>query len=294
MMDIVITYVDGLDPLWRADYQRVVGKSILEKRFRDWGTLKYLLRGIERNISGIGNVYLVVSRESQVPVWVDRSRLKVILHSDIIPAEYLPVFNSCAIEMYLHRIPGLSERFLYFNDDTYPVRPMSEEDFYPDGKAAIHMSRQLLVMGSVFRATARNSSVVARKGAGLRPSLCYFRPQHTVTPLFRSSCEELFASEQSDIIKSMTPVRTRDNSCQYQYSVYMYLKGLTLQKRTSNKHFSLAVARIDEICAFLASPTHDFVCINDVEMPQAQFEEYREKILASFEGLLSGKSRFEL
>ena len=43
-MNAVVTYVDGLDPLWREDYIRTVGPSILNKRFRDWGTLKYHFR----------------------------------------------------------------------------------------------------------------------------------------------------------------------------------------------------------------------------------------------------------
>ena len=49
-MDIVITYVNGLDPLWQQDYQQHTNTPILEKRFRDWGTLQYLFRGIGNNI----------------------------------------------------------------------------------------------------------------------------------------------------------------------------------------------------------------------------------------------------
>ena len=63
-MDVVITYVDGFDPLWQKDYEENTNIPILEKRFRDWGTLRYLLRGIEVNMSFINNVYLVVARQS--------------------------------------------------------------------------------------------------------------------------------------------------------------------------------------------------------------------------------------
>lgn len=294
MMDVVITYVDGLDPLWQKDYERVVGKSILEKRFRDWGTLKYLLRGIEKNIKDVGNVYLAVARESQIPEWVDRGNLKIVLHSDFIPAEFLPVFNSCAIEMYLHRIPGLSERFLYFNDDTFPVRPVSEEDLFPGGKPVVHMSPMLFCLGNNFRSTVRRSSEAARKAAGLRKVPYSLRPQHTVTPMLKSCCEEAFAAAQPDVLRSMTPLRTNGNCCQYLYSVYTHYKGLTVNKRISNKHFSLALAKMDRIGEFLSDPTHQFVCINDVEMPQEQFERSRLQLLASFDRLLPQKSRFEL
>ena len=113
-MDAVITYVNGLDPVWQKDYEKHTNIPALEKRFRDWGTLKYLLRGIEKYMPFIRNVYLVVSHESQVPEWTDCNNLHIVLHKDIIPAEYLPTFNSTAIEMFLHRIEGLDEEFLYF------------------------------------------------------------------------------------------------------------------------------------------------------------------------------------
>ena len=110
-MDIVITYVDGNDPVWKQDYEKYTNVPVMEKRFRDWGTLKYLLRGIEVNMPFIRNVYLVVSHDSQVPQWADRANLKIVLHKDIIPAEYLPTFNSTTIEMFL-QAPHLREIWL--------------------------------------------------------------------------------------------------------------------------------------------------------------------------------------
>ena len=111
-MDIVITYVNSLDPEWQKDYEKHTNTPILEKRFRDWGTLKYLFRGIAKNMPFIRKVFLVVSNDSQVPLWIDRNKVEIVLHKDIIPAEYLPTFNSNTIEMHLHRIKELDEQFL--------------------------------------------------------------------------------------------------------------------------------------------------------------------------------------
>ena len=102
-MDAVITYVDGNDPFWKADYQKYTNVPIMDKRFRDWGTLKYLLRGIDKYMPFIDNVYLVVSHPSQVPSWADQENLRIVLHKDIIPAEFLPTFNSNPIEMHLQK-----------------------------------------------------------------------------------------------------------------------------------------------------------------------------------------------
>ena len=136
-MDIVIAYVDGRDPLWQKDYEKYAGAPVLAKRFRDWGTLKFLMRGIQFRMPFIDNVFLVVSRESQVPEWVSRENVKVVLHEDFIPKEHLPTFNSTTISLFLHRIPGLGEQFMYFNDDMFPVGKCSPEDFYSEGRPVI-------------------------------------------------------------------------------------------------------------------------------------------------------------
>ena len=41
-----------------------------------------------------------------------------VTHEDIFPNKsHLPTFSSPAIEAHIHRIPGLSQRYIYFNDD---------------------------------------------------------------------------------------------------------------------------------------------------------------------------------
>ena len=39
-MGIVITYVNGNDPVWQKDYEKFTKVPVMEKRFRDWGTLQ--------------------------------------------------------------------------------------------------------------------------------------------------------------------------------------------------------------------------------------------------------------
>lgn len=91
----------------------------------------------------IRNVYLVVSGESQIPDWIDRDEINVVLHRDIIPESLLPTFNSTTIEMYLHRIDGLSEHFIYSNDDMMPMNRMRAEDFFTDeGLPIYELSRK--------------------------------------------------------------------------------------------------------------------------------------------------------
>ena len=292
-MDAVITYVDGLDPLWQEDYRKAVGQPVLEKRFRDWGTLKYLLRGIETFMPFISNVYLIVARESQVPQWVDRSRLKIVLHSDIIPSEYLPVFNSTAIEMFIHRIPGLDEQYIYFNDDMFPVMPCSAEDFFPGGKAAIGFSKHFFSR-SMYKKHVRYSDALARKAAGVGKGFCFLRPQHICSPMLKSDCEQLFKIANKEILDSVTALREECNYNQYIFLNYSYYLGHSISRRLSKKHISLALYSGERVAEFLKSPYRKLVCINDVQDLAAPFIPTRDAMLKAFDGLLPDKSKYEL
>lgn len=291
-MDIVITYVDGLDPQWQKDYQKYTNVPVLAKRFRDWGTLKYLLRGIEVNMPFIRNVYLVVSHLSQVPQWVDTSNLKIVLHKDIIPVDLLPTFNSNPIEMHLHRIEGLDEEYLYFNDDLFPVAKCEPEDFFRDGKGVLGFKKHWLAVG-MYKKICRNSDQLAREASGLKKSFSFLRPQHICTPMFKSDCEELYSSYTERILSSITRTRSACNLTQYLYLNYQYYKGKMMCERISSKHCSLAFASQEKITSYITQPKRKILCINDVRLNEDKYEMLRETIHKCFESVFPDKSKFE-
>ena len=293
-MDAVITYVDGNDPVWKQDYEKYTNVPVMQKRFRDWGTLKYLLRGIETRMPFIRNVYLVVSHPSQVPEWADRENLRIVLHKDIIPEEFLPTFNCNPIEMNLHRIPGLDEEYLYFNDDMFPVGDCRPTDFFRDGKAVIGYYRHYFA-SNMYKKICRNSDRLARKALGLKPSLFFTRPQHICSPMLKSVCEEVYEKVNSKIREtSASRTRTEDNLNQYLFLDYMNYKGLVINEKISNKHFSVSVASPESLRNFLQNPTRNLVCINDVHLSEKRYEALRGAILDAFESVFPAKSRFEL
>ena len=292
-MDVVITYVDGSDPSWQKEYSEAVGGAVLAKRYRDWGTLKYLLRGIEKHIPSAENVFLLVSGNSQVPGWVDRNQVKVALHREIIPERFLPTFNSTTIEMYMHKIPGLGEKFLYFNDDMFPVMDCSEEDFFVGDKSAIGFSHHLFA-GGKYKKRVRNSDHQARKALGKKPGITFVRPQHTCSPMFRSCNEELYAFSEETISNVVSRLRTTENFNQYLYLDYLYYQGRTTKGKISNKHLSPAVYSPERIAASIDNPTSKLICINDVHMGDGDFARYRDAVTAAFGRHFPEKSRFEL
>lgn len=290
-MDIVITYVNGLDPIWRDQYVKFVGDSILEKHFRDWGTLKYLLRGIERNMPFIDNVFLVVSGPSQVPDWVS-GKLRIVYHKDIIPEQFLPLFNAASIEMFLHRIPGLDERFIYFNDDFFPVSPSAEEDFFEEGKAKVFCSKHWF-KGNTYKHHCFNSDRLARKIAGTPAGRSFIRPQHMCAPMLKSQNEFVFKTAEDYLMGTISRIRTTSNCNQYLFTDYLFYSGRTIQHKMSKKHFSMATSSPAKIAAFLSNPDCKLVCINDVQMSDEKYKQFREVILDSFDRLFPEKSQYE-
>ncbi len=134
-IDFVILWVDGNDPVWLNEKKKYIPNSDnsennSDTRFRDWNNLKYWFRAVEENASWVNNIFFITY--GHLPNWLDTSnpKLRVVKHSDFIPKEYLPTYNSNVIELNLHRIKGLSENFVLFNDDMFILNKTVEKDFF--------------------------------------------------------------------------------------------------------------------------------------------------------------------
>ncbi len=144
-IDIVYLWVDGNDSSWRAKRQAALQRlasdssaamarySNVEGRFRDNHELRYSLRALEKFFPEHGHVYIVT--DAQAPEWLCPSdRLTLVDHRDLMPESSLPTFDSGHIESWIHHIPGLSERYFYFNDDVFFGAPVQLRDwFHPEG-----------------------------------------------------------------------------------------------------------------------------------------------------------------
>lgn len=147
-IDAVYTWVDGADPAWGADRDealaaigRIRREAAGAARFRNRDELRYSLRSIHAHAPWLRRIHIVTA--GQRPAWlVDHPRVRVVDHREILPDDALPTFNSHAIETALHRIPGLSEHFLYFNDDMFLARPLEPTRFFaPAGSFAAFVSQ---------------------------------------------------------------------------------------------------------------------------------------------------------
>lgn len=204
-IDAVYTWVDGEDPVWINSKRRreaeLAGREYHEEanheaRFRSRDELKYSLRSLEMFAPWFRKVYIVTA--GQVPDWLDTEnpKIEVVDHKDIYPeGNYLPTFNSNSIISRLHHIPGLSERYVYINDDVFFGRDLGPERFFtPAGIAKVSPSNNRRPFGEAtlldephFNLT-RNIRRLLRERFGITVSRAI---KHTPHPQLKSVHQEM-------------------------------------------------------------------------------------------------------
>lgn len=135
-IDFVVTWLDPNDPEWQkqyAIYSPSTKGHAENARFRDMGLFRYWFRAVETYAPWVNKVFLITN--GKFPDWINKDNPKLVLvkHEDYIPKEFLPTFNSCTIELHMHRIKGLSEHFVYFNDDIFLNTPIKKEYYFKKG-----------------------------------------------------------------------------------------------------------------------------------------------------------------
>lgn len=217
-IDAVITWVDGNDPIHRSRRMLALSQDVAptslpiasradDTRFLDNGELRFCIASIRKFAPWIRNIYLVTDR--QCPEFLTagvRDALKVTLvdHTDIFTGydTALPTFNTRTIETALWRIPGLSDRFIYFNDDFVLTARVEPEDFFigdkivargtwkrmkPYGRWRMYSSRLAnFLTGKLLGITRTMHLLLQMRSAGLAGlSENYFRVKHVPHPVHK-------------------------------------------------------------------------------------------------------------
>uniref|UniRef100_A0A1I8PQB2 LNR domain-containing protein n=1 Tax=Stomoxys calcitrans TaxID=35570 RepID=A0A1I8PQB2_STOCA len=133
-IDVVYTWVNGSDPAFVHSISQF-DSNYDSTRFDDKNELKYSLRSLEKYAPWIRHIYIITN--GQIPKWLDLSnkRITIVPHEFLVTKlELLPVFSSAAIETFIHRIPNLSPRFLYLNDDIFLGSDLYPEDLYTNSE----------------------------------------------------------------------------------------------------------------------------------------------------------------
>lgn len=132
-IDLVIPWVDGSDKEWQKVRDGCRKNRIVnDGYYRDWGWMRYWFRCVETNMPWIRKIFFVTY--GHIPEWLNLNhpKLVVVRHEDYMPQEFLPTFNSCTISLNVHRIKGLSETFIYAEDDIFFIGTQRAEDYFSE------------------------------------------------------------------------------------------------------------------------------------------------------------------
>lgn len=328
-IDIVITWVDGNDIAWKkqkieyeSQIREIDSSSNNDARYRDWDNIQYIFRGIEKFMPWVNKVHFVTW--GHVPKWLneDCPKLNIVNHKDFIPDLYLPTFNSNTIELNLHRIPGLADEFINFNDDMFVIGNTKPEDFFLNG---LPKDMAVLSPAPCFREVmccieANNLGIIndyfsvsdIRKNKRKWYTLKYgkllartiifskfksilglFEP-HIPFSYLKSTMKDVWQKEFTVLDNTCkNKFRTRDDVNEWLFRYWQLMSG-AFEPRKCNFGVLLDVAtKEDTIIDLLHNPGKiKMVCINDTSRVD-DFDNCKKRINNALQTLLPGKSQFE-
>ncbi len=334
-IDFVIPWVDGNDPEWIMRRNKVLvlkSSDSLNHRYLDWGLLRYWFRGVQKFTPWVHKIWFICDQKP--PIWLNRShpKIEIVYHSDYIPAKYLPVFSSHPIELNLHRIKGLSDKFVYFNDDTFILSPLNSDFFFKNGYPRDHA----IINPITATELARNgrgshispvylndieymnadydfhSCVKAHPLKWFHP--CYgknnfrnllllpwprfigFIETHLPNAFLKSSFEKAWKNDY-DILDATSGHPLRDDRDVNQWLIrHQQLADGNFIPRKPLMHCCFSAHEDDErMHMMIRRQLQPLICINDFKpLPESSFKKLRNKIQEDFDTILAEKSDFEV
>lgn len=308
-IDIVFSWVDGTSSEFqRARAQRmktyVVGEGDdSEARYRQIDELKYALRSVYLYAPWIRRIFIVT--DSPAPAWLADHPAVTIVRSEefFSDPEALPTHNSHAVESQLHKIDGLSEHFLYSNDDMFFGRPVRPEMFFsPGGVTKFIEATTRIGMGApgVARSGFENGARVNRELLRAKFGRVTTRHlEHAATPLRRSVLAELEAEFPDDFARTARSAFRSATDISVTNSLYHYYALMTgravVQSGASVRYIetTLAVAP-GEMERLLKRRDVDFFCLNDGSLPEISVARRTKTVHAFLEGYFSVPAPWEV
>ncbi len=328
-IDFVMPWVDGADPAWLAEKRKYDPNGALGaacERFRDWDNLKYWFRGVETFAPWVGMIHFITW--GHLPTWLNTAhpKLHIVRHEDYIPAPYLPCFSSHPIELNMHRIAGLAEQFVYFNDDFFLLRSVAPEDFFVGGLPCDMLAFQPVVanpanplMSHIYlnntlalcRHFGKRENVRKQPGSyfkiGYPPLYFFYNLLELAFPLYtgfytvhgpssflKGTFDEVWGKE-GELLDRTCRHRFRDKEdvSQYLLREWQKLSGRFRAKNITGEfgYFNVE-SRNPKLVRTILKRKKKIICANDANRP-IDFEGAKTEINAALEQILPEKSAFE-
>jgi len=284
-IDVVYTWVDANDDAWREKY--IFYRNKLKNnhanntlsRYTNRDELKYSLRSLHMYAPFVRNIYIVT--DGQQPTWLNlkAKNIKVVDHKEIFKNKSgLPVFNSHAINTQLHHIKGLSEHYVYFNDDVFVGRSITPDLFFTaSGLAKVVLSTAQFGVGDAMLYDAAPSS--AGKNARLNLERSYGRYitnkiRHIPHPQLREVASLLEEKYAADYLRTSHSRFRNIRDLEFAGSLHLYyalIKGKAVEAKyettTINISHRDAAHRLQNL---LEKRDVSSFCLNESETPLEQ------------------------
>lgn len=308
-VDLVYTWVDGSDNDWQDSKDRalqesdplVLPTSADRARFESNDELMYSLRSVESFLPWVNHVYIVTA--GQKPNWLPNKHPKVTVvpHEAIFrKVSDLPTFNSHAIESQLHRIPGLSEHFVYVNDDVMFGCAMRPEVFFTaSGQSKFVLSERHYESdaenGLPVNLAARNNGQVIRDRFG---HCTTFKFKHVAHAQLKSTLERI-ESENADLVAATAAAKFRSatdlsipSSLAHYYGAAL---GLAVPGAVSYKYVDLGEGRAQiELSKLAMTKRPQIICLNQVAGSSSSLSKQRETVRHFLENYYPWPSSMEV
>jgi len=302
-IDAVVTWVDGTSDGHEQCYTRALadGKNVSIKtlpsgysqaRYKNNNEIEYCLRGIRKYMPWIRHVFLVT--DQQAPRFLNKTerdalRITMVDHRDIFRGFdwALPTFNSRSIETALHRIPGIAERYVYFNDDFIPVAPSCISDFFTSGKVVLrgkwepqkkHAGNSLLMTALALRLLSavtkkdRSAHLLAQMKAARLAGFheAYIHYPHAPHPIRTETLREFFR-KNPELFQSNIKYKFRNLSQFVSHPLAHHLEAATGNYVFSETedHVTINFGKPEEVESAMVSmhnPRVKFICVQSLEL----------------------------
>ena len=295
-IDIVVPFLNPASASWQAEYAKYANQIGMKaaNRFRDWGTMRYWLRGVEQNCPWVNKIHMILFDESMIPDWlnVNHDKLHIVFHRDYIPSKYLPTFSSSVIEMFIPWIPGLAEQFIYSCDDMLFTKSIPENMFFDNGQPV----SPLLKVGHSYQNIVEDWNCIENNNIRLIEKLlggvynCH-HPHFQIA--FKKSFMQFIWSELGKDFEAGLSHSKFRNKYENQIWIFDDLQRLLGIAITNRNIFGNAKYNSINNGDFSMFAGKQIVCFNDVDAQKnyeyvlAQFNKYMDSVLPT-------KSGFEL
>ncbi len=326
-IDFVIIWVDGNDLKWKRErglYQNNKTDDNREVRYRDWDNLQYIFRGIEKFAPWVNKIHFVTY--GHLPKWLntEHHKLNIVRHEDYIPTEYLPTFNSHTIELNLHRIKDLTEKFVYFNDDIFICKDLQKTDFFIKDKPcdsgilspAIQENKMgignviLNNMGIINEHFNKNTQIKQKKSNWLNikygkqniknillfpwEKFTGFYEMHIASSFLKSTFQTIWGLEFNELNNTSKHKfrNLKQDVNQWIIRDWQLASNNFIPRETNfGRNFNLEL-EFEEAISAIINQKYKMICLNDSDDIK-NYEDKKIEIIKSLEKILPDKSKFE-